>query len=72
MTHVRRLIGVVIILVGLVGLVAALYGLASLRPAADDLKGVVADGVDYGIEALMVVSDTLTIAPRVPLYCEAR
>ena len=64
MTLMRRAIGIVIILVGLGGLVGALYSLFTLRQAADDLNQVVAEGVDYGIEALTVISKTLTIADQ--------
>jgi hypothetical protein len=58
----RRLMGVVIILVGLVGLVFGVYALIWVQHAADEIERDLVSAMDSGLNGLEVVSDTLVVA----------
>ncbi len=57
----RRMIGGAIVLVGLLGLIGGLYGTYALQGAAVKLERDVTSGMDFGLEGLEVVSDTLQV-----------
>ena len=51
----RRITGGLIVLVGLVGLAAGIYGAYRLLEAADRLEQKIVDGMDFGLEGLETV-----------------
>lgn len=55
----RRIVGGVIVLMGVLGLIGGLYGAYALQGAAVKLERDVTSGMDFGLEGLEVVSDTL-------------
>jgi len=57
----RRILGGIIIFAGLVGLVGGLYAAVSLQRSARELEQNVVSGMDFGLEGLEVVSDTLQV-----------
>ena len=57
----RRIIGGAIVLVGLLGLIGGLYGAYALQGAAVKLERDVTSGMDFGLEGLEVLSDTLQV-----------
>ena len=57
----RRIIGGVVVLVGLVGLAGGLYGLCWLQGAAEQMEQNVVSGMDFGLEGLETISKTLVI-----------
>ncbi len=59
--RLRGIIGAVIVLVGLAGLASGMYGVVWLQKAAEDAERDIASGMDFGIESLEVVSDTLQV-----------
>jgi len=61
MTIIRRIIGGTIILVGLAGLAAGLYGVYWLPGAAERLERETVSGMDFGLEGLELISDTLQV-----------
>lgn len=61
MNIVRRILGALIILIGLAGLALAIWFAVNLQPAADRLEANVASGMDFGLEALGMISETLQV-----------
>jgi len=57
----RRILGGVIVLAGLVGLVTSIYAVVWLQGAAEKAERDIVSGMDFGLESLEVVSDTLQI-----------
>ncbi len=61
MVVMRRIIGGVIILVGLAGLAAGAYGVVWVQGAAETTEQEITSGMDFGLEALETISDTLQV-----------
>ncbi len=61
MAVMRRIIGGVIILVGLAGLAAGAYGVVWVQGAAETTEKEITSGMDFGLEALETISDTLQV-----------
>lgn len=61
MVMMRRIIGGAIILVGLAGLAAGAYGVVWLQGAAETTEQEITSGMDFGLEALETISDTLQV-----------
>jgi methyl-accepting chemotaxis protein len=59
--NLRRVLAVIIIFTGLLGLVAGLLGAYLLQGSAARLESELASGMDLGLEGLEVVSDTLQV-----------
>ena len=57
----RRILGGVMVLAGLIGLAVGVYGTIWLQQAAGRLEQNVVSGMDFGLESLEVVSGTLQI-----------
>jgi len=57
----RRILGAVIVAVGLLGLAAGLYAAVALQRGARELERDVVSGMDFGLEGLEVISDTLQV-----------
>jgi hypothetical protein len=57
----RRILGGVIVVVGLFGLGGGLYAAVALQQGARELERDVVSGMDFGLEGLEVVSDTLQV-----------
>jgi hypothetical protein len=57
----RRILGGVIVVVGLLGLGGSLYAAVNLQEDARELEQDVVSGMDFGLEGLEVVSDTLQV-----------
>jgi hypothetical protein len=57
----RRLLGAVIILAGLVGLVFGIYALVWVQAAAEEVERDLVSAMDSGLNGLEVVSDTLVV-----------
>ncbi len=62
--NVRRILAVIIILIGLVGLAGGLTGAYLIQGSAARLESEIASGMDLGLEGLEVVSDTLTVLTK--------
>lgn len=62
--NLRRILGAIIIAVGLIGLIGGLIGVSLLQGAAANLEREVASGMDLGLEGLEVVSDTLKVLTK--------
>ncbi len=60
----RRTLGGIILVVGLFGLAGGLYAAISLQQGAEELERDVVSGMDFGLEGLEVVSDTLQVLIR--------
>ncbi len=61
---VRRIIGAVIVLTSLAGLGVGLYAAYQMQETAGQVETEVVSGLDFGLDALQVVSDTLDILVR--------
>ena len=61
MTIVRRVLGVLMILTGLVGLAAGIVASVKLQPGAEKLERDVAAGMDSALDAMELISGTLQI-----------
>lgn len=61
MDVIRRIIGGVIILVGLAGMAAGAYGVVWLQGAAETTEREITSGMDFGLEALDTISGTLQV-----------
>ncbi len=61
MIVMRRIIGGVILLVGLAGLAAGAYGVVWVQGAAETTEKEITSGMDFGLEALETISDTLQV-----------
>ncbi len=57
----RRILAGVIVLVALSGLAAGLYAASTLQQSARELEEDIVGGMDYSLEALEVVSETLQV-----------
>ena len=62
--NLRRIIGAIIIAVGLIGLIGGLVYAYLLQDAAARLEREVASGMDLGLEGLEVISDTLQVLTK--------
>lgn len=60
----RRIIGAVIVLTSLAGLGVGLYAAYQIQETAGQVEREVISGLDFGLDALQVVSDTLDILVR--------
>lgn len=58
----RTVLGIIIILAGLVGLVFGIYGTFWIQGTARDAEQNIVAGMDFGLEGLEVISDTLQAA----------
>lgn len=60
MTTVRRIIGIIIVLVALAGIAAAIYALIELQPASEQFEREAAAGFDFVLETLDTTASTLS------------
>ena len=61
MLILRKIIGGVIVLVGLVGLLGGLACMMAVEREAAELEQIVSGGMDFSLEALNIISDTLVV-----------